>query len=57
MGWVAAVVNTLKKDDILIQKSQQEAHVTEFILSGDCSTCFGYYYHASSGADNDTRNM
>jgi len=35
---------------VLIQKSQQDAHVTEFILSGDCSTCFGYHYHPSSGA-------
>jgi len=45
-------------------------YVTEFILSDDCSTCFGYHYHPSSGAqssyscfvllkmgDNDTRNM
>jgi len=56
---------------ILIQKSQQDAHVTEFILSDHCSTCFGYHYHPSSGAqnncnynivllkmsDNDIRNM
>jgi len=31
---------------------QQDAHVTEFILSDDCSTCFGYHYHPSSGAQN-----
>ena len=24
-------------------------HVTEFILSDSCSTCFGRYYHPSSG--------
>ena len=27
---------------------QQEA--TQFILSGNCSTCFGWYLHPSSGA-------
>jgi len=25
-------------------------NVTQFILSGNCSTCFGWYYHPSSGA-------
>ena len=35
---------------ILIQKSRQVAHITEFILSDDCSTCFGYHCHPSSGA-------
>jgi len=35
---------------ILVYKSQQDAHVTEFILSDNCSTCFGRYYHPSSGA-------
>jgi hypothetical protein len=34
----------------LLYKSQQDAHVTEFILSDNCSTCFGCYYHPSSGA-------
>jgi hypothetical protein len=33
---------------ILIQKSQQDTQVTEFILSDDCSTCFGYHYHPTS---------
>jgi hypothetical protein len=23
---------------------------TQFILSGNCSTCFGWYHHQSSGA-------
>ena len=32
---------------LLIQKSQQDAHVTEFILSDDCSTYLGYHYHPS----------
>ena len=39
--------------NLLIQKSQQDAHVTEFILSDDCSTCFGYHCHQSSGAQNN----
>jgi hypothetical protein len=26
------------------------ANVTQFILSGNCSTCFGWYLHPSSGA-------
>jgi hypothetical protein len=34
---------------ILLYKSQQDAHVTEFILSDSFSTCFGRYYHPSSG--------
>jgi len=25
-------------------------NVTHFILSGNCSTCFGWYHHPSSGA-------
>jgi len=29
---------------ILIYKSQQDAHVTQFILSDNCSTCFGRHY-------------
>jgi hypothetical protein len=40
-------------NNILIQKFQQDAHVREFILSDDCSTCFGYHYHPSSGAQNN----
>jgi hypothetical protein len=35
---------------ILLYKSQQDTHVTEFILSDNCSACFGRYYHPSSGA-------
>jgi len=37
-------------DDILIYKSQQDAHITEFILSDNCSTCFGRHHQPSSGA-------
>jgi len=36
--------------NLLIYKSQQDAHVTEFILPDNCSTYFGRYYHPSSGA-------
>jgi len=36
--------------NILLYKSQQDAHVTEFILSDNCSRCFGRYYHPSSGS-------
>ena len=45
------VTNNLIKVEqaILLYKSQQNAHVTEFILSDSCSTCFGRYYHPSSG--------
>jgi hypothetical protein len=39
--------------NILIQNSQQDSHVKEFILSDNCSTCFVYYYHPSSGAQNN----
>jgi hypothetical protein len=36
---------SVHRNNILIQNSQQDAHVTVFILSDDCSTCFGYHYH------------
>jgi len=32
---------------------QLDAQVTEFILSDNCSTCFGRHYHPSSGAQNN----
>ena len=41
------------RSNILVYKSQQDAQVTEFILSGSCSTCFGFHYHPSSGAQNN----
>jgi len=34
----------------LLYESQQDAHVTGFILSDICSTCLGRHYHPSSGA-------
>jgi hypothetical protein len=38
------------RNNILVYKSQQDAYVTEFILSDNCSACFRRYYHPSSGA-------
>jgi hypothetical protein len=38
------------RNNILVYKSQQDAQVTEFILSENCSTCFGRHYRPSSGA-------
>jgi hypothetical protein len=38
------------RNNILIYKSQQDAHVTEFILSDNCATCLGRHHHPSSGA-------
>jgi hypothetical protein len=35
-------------NNILVDKSQQDAHITEFILSDNCSTYFGLHYHPSS---------
>ena len=40
----------MRCNNILVYKSQQDAHVTEFILSDNCSTCFGRHHHPSSGA-------
>jgi len=42
----------LHRNNILLCKSQQDAQVTEFILSDNFSTCFGRQYHSSSGAQN-----
>jgi hypothetical protein len=38
------------RNKILLYKYKKEAHITGFILSDNCSTCFGRYYHQSSGA-------
>ena len=40
---------SVHRNNILLYKSQQEAHVTEFILPDNCSTCFGRHYLPSSG--------
>jgi hypothetical protein len=44
------IYGSVHRNSILPYKSQEGAHVTEFILSDNCSTCFGRYYHPSSGA-------
>jgi len=36
---------SVHRNDILLYKSQRDAHATEFILSDNCSKCFGRYYH------------
>jgi hypothetical protein len=48
----SSLLSDQKHIPLLIQKSQQDTHVTEFILSDNCSTCFGYH-HPSSGAQNN----
>jgi hypothetical protein len=40
---------SVHRNNILLYKFLQDAHVTEFILSDNCSTCFGRYHHPSSG--------
>ena len=40
----------MHRSNILLYKSQQDAYVTEFILSDNCSTCFGRHSRPSSGA-------
>jgi len=51
--WSFNIYGSMYHNNILIQKSQQDARVTEFILYDDCSTCFGYHYHPSSGTQNN----
>jgi hypothetical protein len=43
--------NTLYKDGFCIFKYiyPTRCNVTQFILSGNCFTCFGCYFHPSSG--------
>jgi hypothetical protein len=43
----------LQRSNILVYKSQHDAHVTEFNLSGNCSTRFGRHHHPSSVAQNN----
>ena len=42
-----------EKTLFLIYKSKQDAHITEFILSDNCSKYFGRHNHPSSGAQNN----
>jgi len=44
------VRGSVHRNNILVYKFQQDAQVKEFILSDNCSTCFGRHYHPSSGA-------
>jgi len=44
------IYGSVHRNNILLYKSQQDGHFTEFILSDNCSTCFGRYYHPFSGA-------
>jgi len=37
------------RNNILIY-IQQDTTLQQFILSENCSTCFGWYHHTSSGA-------
>jgi len=39
------VHGSVHRNNILIYKSQQDAQVTEFILSDNCSTCFRRHHH------------
>jgi len=41
---------SVHRNNTLIYKFQKDAHVTEFILSDNSSTCFGCHYHPSSRA-------
>ena len=44
---------SVHRNNILVHKFQQDAHVTEFILSDNCSTCFGLL----KIGDGDSRNV
>jgi hypothetical protein len=44
------VHGSVHRNNILVYKSQEDAQITEFILSDNCSTCFGRHSHPSSGA-------
>jgi len=43
------VHGSVHRNNILIY-IQQDANFTQFILSGNCPTCYGWYLHPSSGA-------
>jgi len=48
---VDSLLNPLKKKINLNSNIYPtRCNVTQFILSGNCSTCFGWYYHPSSRA-------
>jgi hypothetical protein len=47
---IICYVYTAKVMEIYFNIYPTKCNVTQFILSGNCSTCFGWYYHPSSGA-------
>ena len=47
------VHGSVHRNNVLVHKSQQDAQVTEFILSDNCSACFGRHYHPFSGEQNN----
>ena len=49
------VYGSVHRNNILVHKFQLDAQVTEFILSDNCSTCFGRHYYPSSGAQNNCK--
>jgi len=54
-GGVEVVINTPNISSTYISLDYSNIYptrcnFTQFILSGNCSTCFGWYHHPSSGA-------
>jgi hypothetical protein len=47
---VSGVTSTHHQERKYILIYPTRCNVTQFILSGNCSTCFGCYFHPSSGA-------
>jgi hypothetical protein len=43
------IYRAVHRNNILLYKSKTRCNITEFILSDNCSTYFGYHYHPSSG--------
>jgi len=41
------VHGSVHRYNILIYVNPTRYNVTQFILSGNCSTCFGWYHHPS----------
>jgi hypothetical protein len=46
------VHGSVHRNNILLY-IQQRCNVTQFVLPGNCYTCFGCYHHPSSGARNN----
>jgi len=41
---------TCKENDERVNKYPTKCNYTQFVLSVNCSTCFGWFLHPSSGA-------